>query len=157
MPPYKRFCLSQYFQGKTQTEIAKMLAISQPSVQAIIQRGIFRCLELSQLPPRPSEAMAKKAFHLLPEKTRLIMLLMFRHEVQSEAADKLGRTQGYVRYWYLKGLDDMKVGRVQDWMRKVKELNHFERSQFFVGRLPFNIPSGKALLTLAEQVLQNPS
>lgn len=123
----------------------------------MIHGATFRCLELSQLPPRPSEAMAKKAFRHLPERTQEIMLLMFHHEVQSAAAENLGRTQGYVRHWYLKGLDDMEAGRVQDWMRKVKQLNRFERSRFFVGRLPFMFPSGKALLTLAEQVLQNPS
>ena len=81
---------------------------------------------------------------------------MFRHEIQSAAAEELGRTQGYVRHWYLKGLDSMEEGRVQDWMRMVKQLNRSERGQFFVGRLPFSIPSGKALLTLANQIVQDP-
>jgi len=156
MATYKRFCLGQYLQGTKQVELAKILDITQPSVQSLLQQTLFWCVEMSQLPPRPSEKMAKRAFRCLPERQQEIMLLMFRHGgSQTEVAEELGRSQGYVRHWYMKGLNGMEEGRVRDWMWKVKQLASFQRSKFFVGRLPFSIPSGSTLLVLAKQVLQD--
>ena len=154
--PYKRFILSQYLAGKHQTEIAKLMDIAQPSVADTINRTLDRCVTLSCHLPRPSMAMVKKATRNLPEQDQEILLLMFQHEQQLAVAEEIGRSQGYVRYRYLKGLDNMEEGRVQDWMLMVKQLKWEERSQFFAGRLPFSIPSGKALLAQAEMLLQTP-
>lgn len=99
-----------YFRHINQTDIAALFGVSQPTVCYRLQRATRRIQFLLQLPditePELEQAMDEFLEDPLDVK---IMVLMWQTTCQSEAAKKLGLTQGMVRHRFKRAVKKMQA------------------------------------------------
>jgi len=97
-----------FFFHKTQTDIADIFKVSQPTVCYRLQRATERIRFLLSLPDVTIEEMetAMCGFLSDPEDVK-IMVKMYRTTCQSEVASQLGITQGKVRHRFMRSTKRM--------------------------------------------------
>ena len=97
-----------FFFHKTQTDIADIFKVSQPTVCYRLQRATERIRFLLSLPDVTIEEMevAMRGFLADPEDVS-IMVKMYRTTCQSEVASQLGITQGKVRHRFMRSTKRM--------------------------------------------------
>lgn len=144
--------------SEKQSEIAKTLRITQPSVCYQIQSTLKRCQGFNDLEV-PTLTEVRKALTHLQEEDREISELMFIHGRQTAVAEILGRTQSYVRHRFLKALckvTDVKVGM---WLERntvvQPQWSRIERSWFQF--LPKRALKPSDLRRKAESILKGSS
>ncbi len=98
-----------YFRKMTQTDIAVLFGVSQPTICYRLQRAAHRIHFLFKLPHVDEDEMLEDldAFLSDPMDTQ-IMALMWKITCQSEVAKYLGVTQGFVRHRFLRSISRMK-------------------------------------------------
>jgi len=104
LPPREAdFVELYFFNHKTQTDIAEIFKVSQPTVCYRLQRATKRIRFVLSLPDVDVEEMrmALGGFLADPEDVR-IMVLMWRTTCQSAVAKELGVTQGKVRHRFMR-------------------------------------------------------
>jgi len=97
-----------FFFHKTQTDIADIFKVSQPTVCYRLQRATERIRFLLSLPDVTIDEMevAMRGFLADPEDVS-IMVKMYRTTCQSEVASQLGITQGKVRHRFMRSTKRM--------------------------------------------------
>jgi DNA-directed RNA polymerase specialized sigma24 family protein len=118
LPPREAdFVNLYYFSRLKQTAIAKIFRCSQPTVCYRLQRAAARIQFLLSLPDvNTLEVEAAMRSFLRSEVDVQIMVLMYETTCQSEAAKRLGITQGKVRHRFMRSLEKM---------REIAELDTF--------------------------------
>lgn len=109
LPPREAdFVELYYFSHKTQTDIAEIFKVSQPTVCYRLQRATKRIRFVLSLPDVTADEMqgVLKGFLTDPEDVH-IMLLMFETTCQSAVARRLGVTQGKVRHRFMRSTKRM--------------------------------------------------
>lgn len=104
LPPREADFISLYFfSHKTQTDIAEIFKVSQPTVCYRLQRATKRIRFVLSLPDVTLEEMGDvlRSFLSDPEDVQ-IMLLMFETTCQSAVARRLEITQGKVRHRFMR-------------------------------------------------------
>lgn len=95
-----------YFKQINQTGIADIFRVSQPTVCYRLQRAASRILYLVNLPDLDMDEFNQLLEKYLPDPTdQAIMRHMFETTCQSEAAKRLGVTQGFVRHRFLRSIE----------------------------------------------------
>lgn len=110
LPPREAdFVELYFFRHLKQTDIAVIFRVSQPTVCYRLQRAANRIRFLLSLPPlEPGELEnAVKDFLSDPLDVQ-IMLLMYETTCQSEAAKRLGVSQGLVRHRFIRSIEKMR-------------------------------------------------
>ena len=107
LPPREAdFIELYYFKAVNQTGIAEIFKVSQPTVCYRLQRAASRILFLVSLPEiEPEEVQRLLDKHLEDPVDRKIMLYMAESTCQSDAAKKLGVTQGFVRHRFIRSVE----------------------------------------------------
>ena len=100
---------------KSQTEIAKILGASQPTVNYRYKRARERLEFMEQIPPVTSEEIKEVLTSLGARDVDIeAMVLYVETSSQSEVARRMGTSQGAVRHWILRAL----VNHLQNDMRE---------------------------------------
>lgn len=110
LPPREAdFIQLYFFQHKTQTDIAEIFKVSQPTVCYRLQRATKRVRFVLSLPNVTEEELEGVLGSFLsdPEDVR-IMLLMFETTCQSAVARRLEITQGKVRHRFMRSTKRMR-------------------------------------------------
>lgn len=99
-----------YFRHINQTDIAAIFGVSQPTVCYRLKRAIDRIQFLLQLPDI-TKIELEEAMHgfLSDPLDAKIMVLMWETTCQSEAAKRLGVTQGMVRHRFIRAVKQLKA------------------------------------------------
>ena len=101
-----------FFNRVRQTTIAELFNISQPTVCYRLQRAAERLRYLVDMPVHDPWLMEQDLRGVLTdEKDIHIMMGVVRTTCQSEVAQELGVTQGFVRHRYLRTIDRLKQMR----------------------------------------------
>ena len=101
-----------FFHRVRQTTIAELFNISQPTVCYRLQRAAERLRYLIDMPTYDRWLLEQDLRGVLTdEKDIQIMLGMIRTTCQSEVAQELGVTQGFVRHRYFRTIDRLKQMR----------------------------------------------
>jgi DNA-directed RNA polymerase specialized sigma24 family protein len=101
-----------FFNKIRQTTIAELFNISQPTVCYRLQRAAERLRYLIDMPVHNVRLMEQDLRGVLTDERDIkIMLGMVRTTCQSEVAQELGVTQGFVRHRYLRTIDRLKQMR----------------------------------------------
>lgn len=109
-----------YFRGLTQTDIANIFRVSQPTVCYRLQRATARIQFLLELPDMSEDEIREELRKALDDELDVeIMILMFKTTCQSEVAKILRRSQGLVRHRFIRSLERLRDHRG---LRKVVEL-----------------------------------
>jgi DNA-directed RNA polymerase specialized sigma24 family protein len=109
-----------YFRGLTQTDIANIFQVSQPTVCYRLQRATARIQFLLELPDISEDEIREELRKALDDELDVeIMILMFKTTCQSEVAKILRRSQGLVRHRFIRSLERL---RDHKGLRKVVEL-----------------------------------
>jgi len=97
-----------FFNHKTQTDIAQIFMVSQPTVCYRLKRATSRIRFVLSLPDISQAELeeALKGFLSDPEDVQ-IMMLMFETTCQSAVAKRLGVTQGKVRHRFMRSTKRM--------------------------------------------------
>lgn len=142
LPPREAdFVELYYFSHKTQTDIAEIFKVSQPTVCYRLQRATKRIRFVLSLPDVTADEMKDVLSGFLsdPEDVH-IMLLMFETTCQSAVARRLGVTQGKVRHRFMRStkrmLDDPGMEKyalifkaISDNLNMLREVNRPEWDQ----------------------------
>ena len=109
LPPREAAFIHLYFfVHKTQTDIAEIFKVSQPTVCYRLQRATKRIRFVLSLPDVTVEEMGKALSGFLPDPEDVqIMLLMYETTCQSAVARRLGVTQGKVRHRFMRSTKKM--------------------------------------------------
>lgn len=104
-----------FFNHKTQTDIASIFRVSQPTVCYRLQRATRRIRFILSMPDISPGEMREdfEKFFSDPEDVN-IMILMYQDTCQSEVAKKLGITQGKVRHRFMRSLKRMSKDPLMD-------------------------------------------
>jgi len=98
-----------FFQRIRQTVIAELFGITQPTVHYRLQRAAERIRYLIDMPKVDPESMERDLRGVLSdEKDVRIMLGMVRTTCQSDVAQELGVTQGFVRHRFFRTIDRLR-------------------------------------------------
>lgn len=89
---------------KTQTDIAAIYRVSQPTVCYRLQRATKRIRFVLQLPPYTEEDLRKIMSSFLSPSDVEIMVYMYQTTCQSAVAKRLGLTQGKVRHRVIRAI-----------------------------------------------------
>jgi predicted transcriptional regulator len=112
-----------FFNRVRQTTIAELFNISQPTVCYRLQRAAERLKYLIDMPVHDPWLMEQDLRGVLTdEKDIHIMMGVARTTCQSEVAQELGVTQGFVRHRYLRTIDRLK--QMRDMERYVAVFEH---------------------------------
>lgn len=104
-----------FFNRVRQTTIAEMFNISQPTVCYRLQRAAERIRYLLDTPKYDAWLMEQDLRGVLTDPVDIkIMLGMVRTTCQSEVAQELGVTQGFVRHRFFRTIDRLKRMRGMD-------------------------------------------
>jgi len=109
LPPREAdFVELYFFNHKTQTDIAEIFKVSQPTVCYRLQRATARIRFVLSLPDVTVEELEKALYGFLsdPEDVK-IMMLMYETTCQSAVAKRLGVTQGKVRHRFMRSTKRM--------------------------------------------------
>jgi len=146
LPPLERDILRLHQElRKPQTEIAKILGCSQPTVSYRYKRARSRLEFLEKLPKVTSDEIRQVLTTLgAQERDIEAMVLYVETTSQSEVARRMGTSQGAVRYWVHRVLTDhlQKDMREDDMHKRVRVLCQMLTSKAGIGI--FNEPKGKA-------------
>ena len=98
-----------YFRHKTQTEIAYLFRVSQPTVCYRLQRATKRIRFLMSLPTMGMELLDEMSVDLRkilldPDEDVVIMTSMYQTSCQSVVAQKLGVSQGKIRHRLMRSI-----------------------------------------------------
>lgn len=106
LPPREADFLELYFFKKvTQSGIADLFGVSQPTVCYRIQKATKRLKYVLSMPNYPIEEVEKDVRGALTdEKDIQIMMLMLHKTCQSEVARELNASQGLVRHRFMRNL-----------------------------------------------------
>lgn len=109
LPPIEYDFLDLYFfRHLKQTDIASIFGVSQPTVCYRLQRAINRIKFLLQVPQVSNEDMRRDLSRFLSDPMDIdIMIYMYNTTCQSEAAKRLGVSQGLVRHRFIRTIDRM--------------------------------------------------
>jgi len=109
LPPREAdFVELYFFSHKTQTDIAEIFKVSQPTVCYRLQRATSRIRFVLSLPDiTTSELEILLAGFLSDPEDVSIMMLMFETTCQSAVAKRLGVTQGKVRHRFMRSTKRM--------------------------------------------------
>lgn len=110
LPPREADFIDLYFFcHKTQTDIAEIFKVSQPTVCYRLQRATARIRFVLDLPDvsEPEMEDALGGFLADPEDVQ-IMMLMYQTTCQSAVAKRLGVTQGKVRHRFMRSTKRMR-------------------------------------------------
>lgn len=107
LPPIEYDFIDLYFfRHMKQTDIASIFGVSQPTVCYRLQRGINRIKFLLQLPHVDIDDMRRDLSRFLSDPMDIdIMVYMYDTTCQSEAANRLGVSQGLVRHRFIRTID----------------------------------------------------
>lgn len=114
LPPFEADVVDLYFfNHKSQQDIADFFSVSQPTVCYRLRKAIERIQFLLQIPVGVREATLKRDLRkVIPEPVNLnILATLWSTTCQSEAAKRLGVTQGLVRYRFLRS-----IARIEKWV-----------------------------------------
>jgi len=113
LPPREAdFVELYFFRHLKQTDIALIFRVSQPTVCYRLQRAANRIKFLLSLPPLDPGELERVVNNFLDDPLDIqIMLLMYETTCQSEAAKRLGVSQGLVRHRFIRSIDKMKETR----------------------------------------------
>lgn len=114
LPPFEADVVHMYFfSRKSQQDIADFFSVSQPTVCYRLRRAIDRIQFLLQMPVGVREpALKKDLSRIVNDPMNLnILATLWTTTCQSEAAKRLGVTQGLVRYRFLRS-----VNRIEQWV-----------------------------------------
>ena len=152
--PYKRYVLGQTLRGRTQMEIAAKMEIAQPSVSYLIRTTLKRCRQYQPV-VRPTYREVLASTRTLDDEDAKVVLAMWRHRQQSAAGVQLGRSQGYVRYRFLRSIPLLDDDDVASWFRIADtiEPRWEEVESQFPGRRPKRSPSPATLIDLTFDAL----
>jgi predicted transcriptional regulator len=124
LPPREAdFVELYFFAHKTQTDIAEIFKVSQPTVCYRLQRATKRIRFVLSLPDVDPDEMQNELDHFLsdPEDVR-IMVLMYATTCQSAVAKELGVTQGKVRHRFMRSTRRMADDPAMEKYARVFEL-----------------------------------
>lgn len=109
LPPIEYDFIDLYFfRHLKQTDIAAIFGVSQPTVCYRLQRAISRIKFLLQLPQVDHKEMRKDLSGFLSDPMDIeIMVYMYDTTCQSEAAKRLGVSQGLVRHRFIRTIERM--------------------------------------------------
>lgn len=97
-----------FFCHKTQTDIAEIFKVSQPTVCYRLQRATARIRFVLSLPDVPDEELLRVLEGFLADGEDVqIMMLMYETTCQSAVAKRLGVTQGKVRHRFMRSTKRM--------------------------------------------------
>ena len=113
IPPREADFVELYFFNKVrQTTIAELFNISQPTVCYRLQRAAARLRYLIEMPVHDLWLMEQDLRGVLSDERDIkIMVGMVQTTCQSEVAQQLGVTQGFVRHRYFRTIDRLKKMR----------------------------------------------
>ena len=113
LPPREAdFVELYYFRRLRQSDIAAIFSVSQPTVCYRLARAAARIRFLLHLPEIDREKMQKELTGFLSDPLDVrILLLMWETTCQSEAAKRLGVSQGLVRHRFLRAVAQMRANR----------------------------------------------
>ena len=114
LPPFEADVVNMYFfNRKSQQDIADFFSVSQPTVCYRLRRAVDRIQFLLQMPPGVRESTLKRDLgKIIQDPMNLnILATLWSTTCQSEAAKRLGVTQGLVRYRFLRS-----VSRIEQWV-----------------------------------------
>jgi DNA-directed RNA polymerase specialized sigma24 family protein len=123
LPPREAdFVELYFFNHKTQTDIAEIFKVSQPTVCYRLQRATSRIRFVLSLPDVSQKELRTVLVGFLsdPEDVK-IMMLMFETTCQSAVAKRLGVTQGKVRHRFMRSTKRM-VESESPKMAKIAEI-----------------------------------
>jgi len=109
LPPIEYDFVDLYFfRHLKQTDIASIFGVSQPTVCYRLQRAINRIKFLLQLPHVDRHDMKRDLGRFLSDPMDIdIMVYLYETTCQSEAAKRLGVSQGLVRHRFIRTIDRM--------------------------------------------------
>lgn len=109
LPPIEYDFVDLYFfRHLKQTDIAAIFGVSQPTVCYRLQRAINRIKFLLRLPQVDHDEMRRDLSRFLSDPMDIdIMVYMYDTTCQSEAAKRLGVSQGLVRHRFIRTIDRM--------------------------------------------------
>ena len=109
LPPIEYDFVDLYFfRHLKQTDIASIFGVSQPTVCYRLQRAINRIKFLLQLPHVDRDEMKRDLGRFLSDPMDIdIMVYLYETTCQSEAAKRLGVSQGLVRHRFIRTIDRM--------------------------------------------------
>ena len=109
LPPREAdFVELYFFSHKTQTDIAEIFKVSQPTVCYRLQRATARIRFVLDLPDVSLDEMTEVLRGFLSDAEDVqIMLLMYETTCQSAVAKRLGVTQGKVRHRFMRSTKRM--------------------------------------------------
>lgn len=109
IPPIEADFVDLYFfRHIKQTDIAAIFGVSQPTVCYRLQRAIQRIKYLLEVPHVELERLRKEMASFLEDPMDVdIMVFMYETTCQSEAAFRLGVSQGLVRHRFIRSIDRM--------------------------------------------------
>lgn len=114
LPPFEADVVNMYFfYRKSQQDIADFFSVSQPTVCYRLKRAIDRIHFLMQVPSGVRESALKRDLGRIIDNPMNLNILatLWTTTCQSEAAKRLGVTQGLVRYRFLRS-----VSRIEQWV-----------------------------------------
>lgn len=109
LPPIEADFVDLYFfRHIKQTDIAEIFGVSQPTVCYRLQRAIQRIRYLLGVPHVDLATLRRDLESFLSDPMDVdIMIYMYQYSCQSEAAKRLGVTQGLVRHRFIRSIDRM--------------------------------------------------
>lgn len=109
LPPIEADFIDLYFfRHIKQTDIAKIFGVSQPTVCYRLQRAIERIKYLLEVPHVELADLRQVLSAFLTDPMDVdIMVYMYETTCQSEAAKRLGVSQGLVRHRFIRTIDKM--------------------------------------------------
>lgn len=109
LPPIEYDFVDLYFfRHLKQTDIASIFGVSQPTVCYRLQRAIDRIKFLLQLPQVDRDEMRRDLGRFLSDPMDIdIMVYLYETTCQSEAAKRLGVSQGLVRHRFIRTIERM--------------------------------------------------
>lgn len=109
LPPIEADFVDLYFfRHIKQTDIAEIFGVSQPTVCYRLQRAIQRIKYLLEVPHVDPAVLRQDLAGFLTDPVDVdIMVFMYETTCQSEAAKRLGVSQGLVRHRFIRSIDRM--------------------------------------------------
>lgn len=110
LPPIEADFIDLYFfRHIRQTDIAGIFGVSQPTVCYRLQRAIQRIKYLLEVPQVDLAVLRRDLAEVLEDPMDVdIMVFLYESTCQSEAAKRLGVSQGLVRHRFLRSVEKMK-------------------------------------------------
>ena len=148
LPPIEADFVDLYFfRHVKQTDIAEIFGVSQPTVCYRLQRAIQRIRYLLEVPYVEITDLRRDLVDFLSDPMDVeIMVYMYETTCQSEAAKRLGVTQGLVRHRFIRSIDRMNKSPTMQYYANVFSL--VSRNLNILREVKRPIPSARSDLVL---------